>query len=111
MKCFGCGVEKDMSQLETYPYDGEYDAITQEFPIPPLQVVECEGKEDRSDFRAAVMCHECWHRLGNNTQGIDMWISQGCWESINPVVPFEKLPKPVLDGRVMWKAESYDVKE
>ena len=66
-------------------------------------------KEDSAKFRTAVICHECWHRLESNG-GIDLWIGQECWESLKPVIPFERLPfeLPYDPGNQdKWKAENY----
>ncbi len=109
MKCFACGAEKDLSVKVVYPYDN--DSLTQEMPIEQLLVVECQGKENRPDgswdFRAAIMCHECFHDLSQN-RGIDMWIGQECWEFLKPVIPFAKLPAMAVDeSDKRWEAESY----
>ena len=103
-KCFSCGVEKDLSTSATYPY--EEDNITTDSPVAQLFTVECEGDNGKGD-RMAVLCHECWHHLESNG-GIDMWIGQRCWESLNPVIPFERLPKIILDWTEgKWDAGNY----
>jgi hypothetical protein len=106
MKCYGCGIEKDMTQLETYPYPEE-DRLVDE-PIEPLFVMECQAKEHLPDgswgFRAVVVCHECFHKLDP-----DMWIGEDtCWEPLKPVIPFNQLP-PVVEGDGKWKPEFYPI--
>jgi hypothetical protein len=102
MKCHGCGVEKDETVSEVYPYPD--DNITQEKPIKPFMQLDCEGVDEEGDdsgtVKSVTVCHGCFHRLQP-----DMWISQRCWESLNPVVPFEELPDvgpwestPQIDG-------------
>ena len=110
MKCFACGAEKDLTLKAVYPYEG--DCLTTEVPIPQLLVIDCQSRVGH-EYRMAVMCQECWHRLEMNG-GIDMWIGQECWESLKPVIPFERLPfepktKPGPDGvdHEKWKAENY----
>ncbi len=108
-KCFCCGVEKDLSVQVKYPY--EEDNIATDIDVPQLFTVECQGQnedpDNSGDFRMAVMCHDCWHRL-ETTRGIDMWIGQRCWESLNPITPFEKLPEIVLEyNEGKWDAENY----
>ncbi len=82
MRCFLCGTEKDPSILETFPY--EEGSLTQEEPIDPLLVIECETN---SVWRAAVVCHHCFHRLDP-----DMWVLGKHWDSMDPKVPFRLLP-------------------
>lgn len=109
-KCYGCGVEKDMSVLEISPYH-EQDHIIDD-PIPPLWVLECEGDNDKFDslWRVVVVCHECFHNLSP-----DMWISERCWKNINPIVPFERLPfnnLPMENQEEIskkWSPESYPI--
>jgi hypothetical protein len=87
LKCFGCGVKKDTDVLEAYPYpdDGIVD-----YPIAPLHVLDCQsGNGHTSVWKVVVVCHDCLHRLDP-----DLWISEDCWRSLNPVVPFDKLPLP-----------------
>jgi len=89
-KCQGCGIEKDPTILEIYPYQEE-DSICDD-PIPPLFGFECQpgghthGGFKVGPYRKILVCHECFHKLSP-----DMWISQSCWESLNPVVPFDQL--------------------
>ena len=86
MKCHGCGIEKDPKVLEYYLYP-EDSLITNE-PIPPLGTLEVQSDGDRdTDWRAATVCHHCFHRLDP-----DLWIDQRGWEAINPVTPFQELP-------------------
>ncbi len=102
MRCYGCGVDKDLAKLEVSPH-AEEDGIIDE-PLPPLCVLECQAAEPISPtdwgFKAVVVCHECFHRLSP-----DMWISQRGWESLEPRVPFAELPKPLIVGK--WTAENY----
>jgi hypothetical protein len=86
-RCLACGVEKDRSAFEKYPYpeDGLIDE-----PIPPLTEIDCQGPrfQDVTDWRVATVCHECFHRLD-----VDMWISDSCWNRLSPITPFDQLPK------------------
>lgn len=82
IRCFGCNVGKDMNILEASPF-AEEDGLTDD-PIEPLFVLDCEG---HSEFRMVVVCHKCFHALSP-----DMWISKNGWESINPTIPYDKLP-------------------
>ena len=96
MRCFGCDVEKDTEVLEISPF-AEEDGLTDE-PIDPLMVLDCQGPRipndpnNYSEFRMVVVCHACFHKLSP-----DMWIGKTCWETINPKVPYDKLPMYV-DG-------------
>ena len=91
MRCFGCDVEKDTEVLEVSPF-AEEDGLTDE-PIDPLMVLDCQGPpipndpNNYSEFRMVVVCHACFHKLSP-----DMWIGKTCWETINPKVPYDKLP-------------------
>jgi len=85
-KCLACGTEKDTSLKELYPYRGDRIVVLE--PMEPLIPIECEGTKSGNDWRLATMCHECWHKLDP-----DLWISEDCWESLNPMTPFERLPK------------------
>ena len=83
--CMGCGVGKDPTAAERYPYPG--DGVIDGRPIPPFFDLEVEP--DAGEWRQARVCHDCFHRLGP-----DMWITRRGWESIGPTVRFEDLPKP-----------------
>ena len=86
MKCFACGVEKDLKVLEVYPFPGRMC----DEPIAPLLALECEGDGgfvSRNPFKVVVVCHQCFEKLDP-----DMWISEKCWRSLNPVTPYEALP-------------------
>src|SRR5271154_5182881 len=89
--CFGCNIEKDTQELEVSPF-AEEDGLTDN-PIEPFFVIDCQGPRIPNDpekyfeFRMAVVCHTCFHRLSP-----DMWISKNCWEQINPTVPYGRLP-------------------
>jgi hypothetical protein len=86
LKCFGCGVQKDTDVLEAYRYpdDGIVD-----YPIAPFFVIDCQSGYG---WKVVVVCHDCLHKLAP-----DLWISDDEWKSLNPVVPFEKLPLPLGD--------------
>ncbi len=82
--CYGCGVEKDPTAKEMYL--GE-DLCNDE-PIGPLLVLDCQPHNfDDPNWKSVIVCFECFDKLSP-----DMWISQCCWESLNPFVPFEQLP-------------------
>ena len=102
-KCMGCGVDKDLDQPEISLHAEEDGLVS--FPICPLMVLECSSP---SGWRAAVVCHECFHRLE-----VDMWISDRCWASIDPTVPFDQLPDPRDDeeGDGRWNPLHYEVRE
>lgn len=85
MKCHGCGVEKDPAVKEVYPFPE--DNIVTDRPIQPLHELDCEPTDDALPWKRVTVCHGCLHRLEP-----DMWISQQCWESLNPVVRFSELP-------------------
>ena len=82
-RCLACGVEKDTDVKEMYPFPD--DGIVSDKPIQPLMTFDCQGTDD---WRVVTMCHLCFHKLSP-----DMWISEHCWQSLNPVTPFEELPK------------------
>jgi hypothetical protein len=82
-RCLACGVEKDTSVKEVYPYPD--DGIITDEPIEPLMTMDCQGA---GDWRVVTVCHACFHKLD-----VDMWISERCWLSLNPITPFEQLPK------------------
>lgn len=81
VQCLSCGVEKNTGEKEVYPYpeDGMVDE-----PIRPVFFLDCQ---DGEDWRKVVVCHECFHRLAP-----DQWISRRCWETLEPMTPFEALP-------------------
>jgi hypothetical protein len=91
INCFGCGIEKDTDILEVSPFAKEDYLIDD--PIEPLFILDCEGDpipndpNNYSEYRMVVVCHVCFHALSP-----DMWIGKECWESINPKVPYDKLP-------------------
>ncbi len=85
-RCLACGVEKDASIKEVYPYpeDGLIDD-----PIEPFMSNDRGGfGPGWSDWRVVTVCHHCFHKLD-----VDMWISESCWQSLNPITPYEQLPK------------------
>jgi hypothetical protein len=81
-KCLACGVEKDMEFQEIYPYTG--DRIVIGGPMEPLLTIECAGDVD---WRNATLCHACIHKLDP-----DLWISEACWLTLNPITSFDQLP-------------------
>jgi hypothetical protein len=102
VKCLCCGADKELGILTTYPYDG---TLTREAPVEQLLCIECQGT---TGFRMAIMCHECWHKL-EVTRGIDMWIGQECWDSLDPATPYDQLPevRRFTDGDIVWNAVGY----
>jgi hypothetical protein len=98
MKCFACGVEKDMAALEVSKW-AEEDGLCDE-PIEPLHVIECQSITYPNIFKATVICLECHHKLQP-----DMWISEPMWIALNPVIPFDRLPMP--HDKAMWNPEFY----
>ena len=82
MKCDCCGVDKDPTQLELYPYPD--DCLCDDEPIEPLLQIECSSP---TVSKLCVVCHCCFHRILP-----DMWIDRKWWESLNPTTPFESLP-------------------
>jgi hypothetical protein len=89
-RCQACGVEKDTENEEIYPYPDELDRFEDRKPIAPFLSLDCQGPsvDGVTDWRVVTVCHDCFHRLDP-----DMWISDRCWLSLNPVTPFEQLPK------------------
>jgi hypothetical protein len=85
-KCLACGVEKDASVKEGYPYPD--DGLIHD-PIDPFMVIDCKPRGNpATEWREVTVCHHCFHKLD-----ADMWISDHCWRALNPTVPFEELPK------------------
>ncbi len=68
---------------EIYPYPD--DGIIDDRPINPLMNIDCQGT---GDWRVVTVCHSCFHKLD-----VDMWISERCWQKLNPITPFDLLPK------------------
>jgi hypothetical protein len=88
VKCHGCGVEKDQTVLEVYPWAAE-DEMSDE-PLPPIfEKYHCQPYEfgKGHQWKSVDMCHACFHKLLP-----DMWIDRRGWEAINPVTPFDQLP-------------------
>lgn len=89
MRCFGCNTEKDTDVLEVSPF-AEEDYLINE-SVPPLFIIDCDGPSipphEYSETRMVVVCHTCFHALDP-----DMWISKACWDSINPTIPYDRLP-------------------
>lgn len=83
--CYGCGVEKDPEVEEMYTGKD----LCNDEPIGPLIVLDCQPhKFDDPNWKSVIVCFECFDKLSP-----DMWISQNCWESLNPHIPFNELPK------------------
>jgi hypothetical protein len=99
MRCYGCGVEKDLDKQEVYPYP-EKDRICEGL-LPPLFVIECSTERQ---FKAVVVCHHCFDKLD-----VDMWISDNCWNKLNPVIPIDKLPNIIEDKDKKWNPEYYPI--
>jgi hypothetical protein len=86
--CHGCGILKDQTILEIYPYPEE-DSLCDE-PIEPTLELDCcpnPGSTGDRGWKKVTVCHECFHKLQP-----DMWISEQCWEKINPTTLFDQLP-------------------
>lgn len=101
MKCYGCGTDKDMNQTEVYSYPE--DSLICDEPVEPLFVIECQ-KSKGTEYRACIVCHECFHRLQP-----DMWISQGMWEELNPIIPYADLPPLIMVDRIIKDKQIYTV--
>ena len=87
-QCLACGIEKDTSIKEVYPYPD--DGIDDEL-VAPLFSFDCQGVQGAhgvEDWRVVTICHSCFHKLNP-----DMWINEPMWQSLNPIMPFESLPK------------------
>src|SRR2546423_586954 len=80
-RCLACGVGKERQGKETYAY---HDGIITDEPIEPLMTIDCQGS---GDWRVVTVCHACFHKLD-----VDMWISERCWRSLDPITAFEQLP-------------------
>lgn len=74
------------------PYE---EARLCDIPISPLLVVEFEPWEPYKhlEWKAGLVCHKCFAALH-----MDMWCSSRCWESLNPITPFERLPDILEPG-------------
>ena len=92
-RCLACGIEKDASLKEVYPYPE--DGLIED-PINPFLTIDCEGPriDGVVDWRVVTICHDCFHKLDP-----DQWISARCWASLHPLIPFEQLPKLELPKR------------
>lgn len=100
MKCMGCGTEKDPAVHEPSPWAEEDGLVSR--PLCSLFVVECQGSRG---WRAAVVCHSCFHRLE-----VDMWISERRWERLSPLIPYGALPQVLgdeVDPETRWDPQSY----
>ncbi len=98
--CMSCSVKKDLSVFEVSPH-AEEDGLVSD-PICPLFVVECQGPRG---WRVAIVCHGCFHRLE-----VDMWISERCWSSLSPAIPYDGLPQMLgneVPPEVRWDPQSY----
>jgi hypothetical protein len=96
MKCLACGVEKETTAKEVYPYPD--NAIVTDTPIVPLFAIDCRGPE----WRVAIVCHDCMHKLDP-----DLWITDSMWASLAPITSFEKLPLPRGQQIARFNVEDY----
>jgi len=107
VKCYGCGIEKDLEKLESYQYDDERMSDT---PGCPLVVIECQTEqktaEGWNEYKICVVCYKCLYDLS-----MDMWISENCWKHIKPKVPLDKLPSNTFHGNrrdlAFWNPATY----
>lgn len=86
--CHACGVQKDPSVLEVYPFPD--DCIITEEPIAPLFEIDCQPGGTGfgpGEWKVISLCHACFHRLLP-----DMWTCQDHYEALNPVTPYGELP-------------------
>lgn len=99
MRCFACGVEKNLSVHEVAHSERLCDS-----PMTPLLAIECEGKDGfQSDpWKTVVVCLQCFDRLHP-----DMWINEECWKAMDPRIPFDFLPDVIEDDFDRYEAESY----
>jgi hypothetical protein len=102
MRCFACGVEKNLQALEVAESERLCDS-----PIKPLFAIECEAKDGFSSdpWKAVVVCLQCFDKLRP-----DMWINEECWKAMNPRIPFDFLPDAV-EGPEKFEAETYRIEE
>lgn len=102
-RCWACGVEKDTAVLEVCPYP---EAHLCDDPLPPLFVVELEPWKpyEHLNWKAGVVCHQCFALLD-----MDMWCSSNCWNDLEPLTPFEKLPDMLArdDSDSCWNVDNY----
>ena len=83
--CYGCGVKKDPEVEEMY----KGKTLCTDEPIPSLIVLDCQPYNfDDPNWKSVIVCLSCFDRLS-----LDMWISRNCWESLNPFILFNDLPK------------------
>lgn len=103
-RCLSCDAKKNLLIETIYPYP-EDESLCDE-PIPQLLTIEVQGNQ--GGYKMCVMCHECWHKLCIS-RGIDMWIGQACWGSLNPITPYQRLPEVQYNekGHIEWRAERY----
>ena len=52
----------------------------------PFLIIDCQG--DADEWRVVTLCHACFRKLD-----IDAWITERIWQAIEPITPFEQLPK------------------
>lgn len=105
--CYGCGTIKDPDVEEMYTGED----LCNDNPIPPLMVLDCEPSDADvydaigiygPDWKTVVVCFECFDRLQP-----DMWISQNCWERLNPFIPFRDLPN-LCGAEVDWSIQAIE---
>lgn len=85
IRCQGCGVEKDTTTYEVYPYPDEERFGND--PMPPLLDVDTDLPDGKGSSRWALVCHRCYSRLDP-----DMWIDKKTWDAISPVTRYEDIP-------------------
>ena len=54
------------------------------------------------DGRAGVTCWECFWKTD-----LDLWISESCWNRLNPIISFENLPQLIDDVNKCWDPIMY----
>jgi hypothetical protein len=94
VRCFGCG---QLSNEVTGGPDPEEVGQHNRWDAGVLDLHD-SGK----DCFAVVVCWKCFWSLDP-----DMWISGKCYNSLNPIVPLDKLPKLDHDNEDCWNPEFY----
>lgn len=78
------------------PSPGDVDQL-ERWSVSILDVVDTE-----TGCFAAVLCWPCFWSYQP-----DMWINKPIYQSTNPIVPFEKLPKLDHDNSDCWNPTKY----
>lgn len=106
IRCFGCNIEKDTEKRETYPYDS--DGVINDSPIQPLFIIDVQGSGNFGDFKSAIVCHECFHRLD-----MDQWTSREIWERLKFITKYEDMPPCTTSEEEMasWQQEMEEEKK